>query len=110
MRSRKPSRNGLWRKPQTKSKLFRQPLAKTPWHWEWLALLPEKSLPKHESDFYSHLEELRSRIIVSAIVFFVASVFCFFFAKQILHFLIIPLQQRQEAILVFQKPYEAFLV
>jgi len=66
-------------------------------------------LPRHESGFLSHLEELRKRIIVSFLCFFAASVAAYFFSGTILDFLITPLARFQNSQLYFQKPYEAFL-
>jgi len=74
------------------------------------ALWRGKFLPKHDAvDFFSHLEELRRRLIVSLVVFSVASVAAYFFSAALLDWLIEPLQRFQPVDLVFQKPYEAFL-
>jgi len=72
-------------------------------------LWPAKFSPKHDSDFISHLEELRKRLILALIVFFVATITCYFFSHEILDFLIRPLQRFGQVQLFFQKPYEAFL-
>ncbi|HTL47981.1 MAG TPA: twin-arginine translocase subunit TatC [Verrucomicrobiae bacterium] len=60
-------------------------------------------------DFLSHLEELRKRILVSLFVFVACTVAAYFFSRQIVNFLIEPLHKQQNAQLVFQTPYEAFL-
>lgn len=61
-------------------------------------------------DFLPHLEELRKRIITCLLALSAASVVCYFFSKPILDFLIWPLRQYSSEPLVFQKPYEAFLI
>lgn len=68
-----------------------------------------KSLPKREENFVFHLEEFRRRVLLCLTVFSVAAVFCYFFSRDLLEFLIAPLTRYQEAELIFQKPYEAFL-
>ena len=70
---------------------------------------PAKFSPRLEPDFLSHLEELRRRLIVSLAAFFLFSIFSYFFSKQLLDFLTLPLNQFQQAQLFFQTPYEAFL-
>ncbi len=60
-------------------------------------------------DFFSHLEELRRRLIVSLIAFLAAAIVCYFFSHTLLDWLIEPLRRFQSAELFFQKPYEAFL-
>jgi len=61
-------------------------------------------------DFLSHLEELRKRLltILGSFVFF--SVAAYFFSGALIEFLIFPLRQHQDAHLIFQTPYEAFLI
>lgn len=61
------------------------------------------------SDFLSHLEEFRRRLITALLAFAAAMVLCTFFSHAILDFLAAPLQQAGGATLIFQKPYEAFL-
>lgn len=62
-------------------------------------------------NFIPHLEELRRRFLLCAAVFAVTSVISYFFSREILDFLTQPLSQSPyPAQLVFQKPYEAFLI
>lgn len=62
-------------------------------------------------DFEPHFEEIRRRLLISFLVFFLGMVFCYFFAEKILNSLILPLKVYDPNItLYFQKPYEAFLV
>ncbi|HXV27336.1 MAG TPA: twin-arginine translocase subunit TatC [bacterium] len=75
----------------------------------WSALWLAKSLPRRETDFLSHLEELRHRLIVSIAAFFIASVISYFFSQALLDLLIEPLHRYEKIQLFFQKPYEAFL-
>ena len=62
------------------------------------------------SDFTSHLEELRRRMMLAFFVFLSASAVCYFFSHPILDFLTLPLRQQGHTDLFFQKPYEAFLL
>ncbi len=61
-------------------------------------------------DFVPHLEELRKRLLLWAVIFSIAAVTAYFFSRQILDFLTEPLRQYTHAALYFQKPYEAFVV
>lgn len=61
------------------------------------------------SDFVFHLEELRKRLLISIIAFVSATILCFIFSKELIDFLIEPLQKSQNAELFFHKPYDAFL-
>lgn len=64
-------------------------------------------------DFSSHLqhfEELRKRLIVCLVTFFVLSVVAYFFSHPLLDLLTWPLRLYSSEPLVFQKPYEAFLI
>ncbi len=72
-------------------------------------MLHGKSLPRHDSDFVSHLEELRRRLIVCLLTFGFAAAVAYFFSGDILDFLIEPLRRHQATELFFHKPYEAFL-
>ncbi|NIM18884.1 MAG: twin-arginine translocase subunit TatC [Candidatus Latescibacteria bacterium] len=60
-----------------------------------------------EMSFLDHLEELRSTIIQSLVVFFVLSVLCWFFSGKILDILINDLPVES---LYFHSPLEAFMV
>lgn len=71
---------------------------------------PEKFSLKPDSDFVSHLEELRRRLLIALIVFAVVTVASYFFSRQLLDLLIMPLRHYQEVELFFHKPYEAFLI
>lgn len=62
------------------------------------------------SDLFSHLDELRRRVIVCLVVFSAASIICYFFSRQILDFLTWPLRQDTPASLYFQQPHEAFFI
>ncbi len=62
------------------------------------------------SDFLSHLEELRRRLIFFLTVFGLAFIVCLFFTHPLLDFLTFPLRQFDRAELYFQKPVEAFLI
>ncbi len=70
----------------------------------------EKSLLKRDSDFITHLEEFRRRLIICAGAFLFVAVCSYFFSDTLLDFLITPLRQYQDVDLYFQKPYEAFLI
>ena len=61
------------------------------------------------SDFLSHLEELRRRLITILIVFSAAAALCYFFSHPLLDLLTAPLRRYGDVRLYFQKPYEAFL-
>lgn len=61
-------------------------------------------------DFLNHLEEFRKRLIVSIAAFLLCSIAAYFFSHQILNFLIAPLKRFHPVDLVFQRPYEAFLI
>ena len=62
-------------------------------------------------NFIPHLEELRRRLLICLLVFFAASLAAYFFSRPILDFLTQPLRQSPyPAQLIFQRPYEAFLV
>jgi sec-independent protein translocase protein TatC len=47
-----------------------------------------------------HLEELRKSLIIAIIAIIIASVFCFYFNEQILAFIILPLTQLNENLIV----------
>lgn len=61
-------------------------------------------------EFLNHLEEFRRRLIICLIALAAATFICFFFSRQILDFLTLPLKKHQEVSLYFQTPYEAFMV
>jgi len=61
------------------------------------------------SDFIDHLEDLRKCILISLTSFFALSIVAYFFSHQLVEFLITPLRPHEEAQLIFQTPYEAFL-
>ena len=50
----------------------------------------EKEIEASKAPLMSHLIELRSRLIKALLAFFIAAVFCFFFAKQIYNILVWP--------------------
>jgi sec-independent protein translocase protein TatC len=63
------------------------------------------------SDFAPHAEEFRKRLLISLSVFLAASVLAYFFSHAILEFLTRPLRESPySAELIFQKPYEAFVI
>lgn len=62
------------------------------------------------ADFISHLEELRKRIFVCLAVFVLSWIGCYFFSRPLVELLIAPLKRYENAQLVFQTPYEAFMV
>jgi sec-independent protein translocase protein TatC len=62
------------------------------------------------SDFTPHLEELRRRALLCLAVFFLISFAAYFFARPLLDFLTQPIHGYPGAVLVFQKPHEAFLI
>ncbi len=62
------------------------------------------------NDVVSHLEELRKRLLISIVSFFVVSVACYFFSTSIIDALVEPLKQSQNAKLIFQSPHEAFFI
>lgn len=61
------------------------------------------------SDFLSHFEELRRRLLICLAVFSAASIVCYFFSSHLLEFFTTPLRRHDEVRLFFQKPYEAFV-
>lgn len=61
-------------------------------------------------DFLNHLEEFRRRLIISLLALAGATFICFFFSRQILDILSLPLLKHPEVSLYFQTPYEAFIV
>lgn len=58
----------------------------------------------------AHLEELRRRILTCLTVFLLAWIGCYFFSRPLIEALILPLRRYEDAQLVFQTPYEAFMV
>ncbi len=71
---------------------------------------PSRTFWEILKDFVPHLEELRRRLIFCGIFFLFASTLSWFFARQILDFLTVPLQRLHIAHLYFQKPFEAFVI
>lgn len=63
-----------------------------------------------QPDFVEHLEEFRRRLISCLIVFTVVSFGAWFFAHQIIDFLILPLKAQSDAQLYFNEPHQAFFV
>lgn len=61
------------------------------------------------ADFISHLEELRHRIFIALSAFLTAWIVCYFFSRPLVEALIFPLKRYEDAQLVFQTPYEAFM-
>lgn len=61
-------------------------------------------------EFIAHLEELRKRSMLSLIAFFAAAIASYFYSRPLIEFIIAPLKKYQNAELIFQTPYEAFLV
>ena len=78
--------------------------------WAWWELLLEKYLPKPDyvPEFISHLEELRKRLLICIVTLVFSTVISYFFSRQILNFLIHPIEIYKQTDLIFQKPYEAF--
>lgn len=62
-----------------------------------------------EQSFLEHLEELRSRLLVSFAAIGIVSIAAYFFSKPLLEFLTLPLARLTSAELYFHAPYEAFL-
>lgn len=62
------------------------------------------------SNFVSHLEELRVRLIVTLVVFGVALMAGFIFSDAIIYWITRPLATVMPGGLVFHKPHEAFLI
>ena len=63
------------------------------------------------SDFVSHFEELRKRILISLSLVILISIGCFFFAGKLLDFIIWPLTRAGAANqLFFHAPQEAFII
>ncbi len=60
--------------------------------------------------FLDHLEEFRKRLIICLAALAVTTFASFFFSRQILDFLTLPLRKHPEVSLYFQTPYEAFMV
>lgn len=58
----------------------------------------------------AHFEELRKRLLISITAFFVLTVGAYFFSHQLLDFFTLPLRVYTHEPLVFQRPYEAFMV
>lgn len=58
----------------------------------------------------AHFEELRKRLIVSIAAFFLLSAASYFFSSLLLDFFTFPLRAYTHEPLVFQRPYEAFMV
>ncbi len=61
------------------------------------------------SDLIAHLDELRKRLIICLISFGAAWVACYFYSRPLVDAFIAPLRRYDNAQLVFQTPYEAFL-
>lgn len=61
-------------------------------------------------EFVSHLEELRKRLIISLCAFSLAAAVSYFFSGTLIDLLIAPLRSHRNAQLIFQTPYEAFLI
>lgn len=62
-------------------------------------------------NFIPHLEELRRRLLICLAVFFATSIISYFFSHTLLEFFTQPLRNGPyPAGLIFQKPYEAFLI
>ena len=56
--------------------------------------------------FLDHLEELRSRLLKSILVVFIATIICYFFSEEIMTFLTYPYPDK----LIFLAPTESFIV
>jgi sec-independent protein translocase protein TatC len=81
-----------------------------PWPWELSALWPEKFSPRHDLDWFSHLEELRQRLIICLLVFLGATFLSYFFSETLIEIFTRPLRSFGDSELIFQKPYEAFFI
>lgn len=80
-------------------------------HSGWWALWPAKFSLKPESDFLSHLEEFRKRLIVSLLCFFAAGLVSYVYSRPLLEFLMRPLDAFSEsASLFFRSPQEGFVL
>ncbi|MBI3312765.1 MAG: twin-arginine translocase subunit TatC [Candidatus Omnitrophica bacterium] len=81
--------------------------------WASSVLSREKFSRKRDagvfSDFVTHFEELRRRLLFSLILFVLASVAAYFFSGQLIDFFTLPLKARGDVQLFFQKPFEAFM-
>ena len=62
------------------------------------------------SNFISHIEELRIRLLVTAAVFLAALIGGFVFSPALIHWLSLPLLEILPSGLVFHKPHEAFMI
>ncbi|MCB9799832.1 MAG: twin-arginine translocase subunit TatC [Candidatus Omnitrophica bacterium] len=61
-------------------------------------------------EFFSHLEELRSRLIKSFVLFLIIAAGAYFFSDTLLEFFTEPLRRIHQSGLYFHKPYDAFLI
>ncbi len=62
-----------------------------------------------EKNFLDHLEELRSRLLISLAAIGAASLISWFFSGRLFNLLSLPLHRFREVPLYFRTPYEAFL-
>jgi len=67
----------------------------------------KKKKNQNDYSFIEHLEELRKRIIFVIIFWTITSLISYFFSKEILEFLIIPLKKYQKNV-IFTRPLEPF--
>jgi len=67
----------------------------------------KKKKNQNDYSFVEHLEELRKRIIFVIIFWTITSLISYFFSKEILEFLIIPLKKYQKNV-IFTRPLEPF--
>lgn len=61
-------------------------------------------------DFLPHFEELRKRVFISLAAWGLFSLISYFFSSALIDFFTWPLQNVSKQTLVFQKPYEAFVI
>ena len=61
-------------------------------------------------DFLPHFEEFRKRLLIALSVWGIFSVLSYFFSHALIDFFTWPLQASSPQPLIFQKPYEAFVI
>ncbi len=74
-----------------------------------IRMIENKPRVNGEPVFWSHLEELRQRLIFCLVVVAFLSVGCYFFSDSLLLFLLLPLQKISQKAYFFS-PYDAFVI
>ncbi len=72
-----------------------------------------KGIDPHNASFFEHLEELRSRLMRSAVVVLVATLAAFGFKEHLFQFFLIPMQpllEKEPGLLAVLSPLEMFIV